>query len=318
MLRRVFTLVMLRGLITVVAITLLGVSPAKAAHLVYERDASREVVAAYADGSHAHVIARGRQPTIAPNGRLVGFFRISSAGVRSLYVVPWGGGRERRLASGVYGAGPPGGASLAWSRDSRFVVVGDESARGSYLINVKRDVKRLFRAPRSFGDASFSPRDNRFVVVDANDENQMYIANASGGRAKRFTHGVFTEWGRPGVAFTSGSSLALKPVGRRGRVLLAEDGEAFAVPAAWSSAGDVLLAAENMTGEGLFTPALVRLPGGDVTRLPQQFADIYSLSHDGTLLLAETADGSVVSMATDGTPTTKVLAAGATEATWTR
>jgi hypothetical protein len=309
---------MLRALITGVALALLGASPAAAARLAYERHGTRAIVAAYADGSHARVIARGSAPTISPNGRLVGFFRNDGVGATNLYVVPWKGGRERRLVKGAYGNGSPAGASIAWSRDSRFVVVGDINARGSYLVDVKRATRRLFRAPRSFGDASFSPRDNRFVVVDANDENQMYVASASGGPAKRFTHGAFTQWGTPGVAFNSASSLVLKPVGKPRRVLIAESGGPFAVPVAWSASGGVLLAAENMTGEGLFTPALVRLPSGSVSRLPEQFADIDGLARDGTLLLAETADGNVVSLATNGSGTTKLLATGATEPTWTR
>jgi hypothetical protein len=313
---------MLRILLVGIALALLTAAPSGAAVLVYERVATHEIVVAYADGSHAHVIAHGRHPTVSPNARLVAFFKIGAHGIGRLCVVARKGGPTRCLVSYAYGQGGYlASSSVPWSRDSRFVVVGDEAARGCYLVDVKRGTSRLMTAPRSFGEAAFSPRDDRFVVLDANDENQMYLGRAPAGRLKRFAHGGYPEWGPRGVAFDSGSGLVLKPVGEPRRVLIrGGDGEPFVVPIDWSLSGKTLLGAENIPDEQRwrFTPVLVRLPSGHVSRLPAEFAFIDALSRDGTLVLAETAEGNVVSMPTDGTATPKVLASGGTEATWTR
>src|SRR4051794_7095937 len=207
---------MFRTLLITVALVLLAAAPSAAAVLVYERPATHEIVAAYADGSHTRTIAHGRQPAVSPNGRLVAFFKRDREGVDTLCVVARKGGPTRCLLTGIFGQGGDlAASSIPWSRASRFVVVGDGAARGSYLVDVKRGTSRLMTAPRSYGGAAFSPHNDRFVVLDANDEGQMYVGRTPAGRLKRFAHGGFPEWGPAGVAFDSGPGLVLKPVGKR-------------------------------------------------------------------------------------------------------
>src|SRR3954471_20200758 len=276
---------MLRAVILAVAIGLLGAAPSAAAVLVYERPATHEITAAYADGSHARTIAYGRQPAVSPNGRLVAFFKRDRQGVDTLCVVARKGGPTRCLLTGVFGQGGDlAASSIPWSRGSRFVVVGDGAARGSYLVDVKRGTSRLMTAPRTYGGASFSPRDDRFVVLDANDEGQMYVGRTPAGRLKRFAHGGFPEWGPRGVAFDSGPGLVLKRVGEPRRVLIyVGDKQPFVIPIDWSSSGRTLLGAENVPEERLFHPLLVNLPSGHVSHLPGEFAFIDALSRDGKL-----------------------------------
>jgi serine/threonine protein kinase len=138
--------------------------------------------------------AQDLSPAWAPDGRQIAFLRENADGSSEVIVVPPLGGVERKLAQ-VATANRSG---LAWSRDSRFLVVSDrllgkgevgitridaQSGEKSWLVSAPPQTNRvLFPA--------FSP-DGTMLAFDVEIGawlSDTYLVNAQGGGLRRLTH----------------------------------------------------------------------------------------------------------------------------------
>lgn len=281
---------------------------ASGAVLVYQDPHTNDIYAAYATGSHARVIAHGREPFVSPDGRRVAFFkRARGQSLDNLYVVSTKGGRARLVVRDAWTQTDP----QMWSPDSRHLVVG--STYAAFLVDVVRRTHREVPL-ESFGGVSFSPSGKQFALVDANlRDPDIYVFRSDGSHPRLLAaEAGWPVWGRPGIAFSTGAGLVLKPgPGKRGRVL-----SRSARAIAWSADGGVLLGATRCDSPDSCRAVLIDPTTGATRELPFTFTPLDGLSGDGSLVLGE-MDGNVVSVRADGTKL-RVLAHEATAATWTR
>lgn len=301
-----------RAILFCLLVTLLSSAQARGAVLVYQRTASHDIVAAYATGSHARVIARGLYPVVSPNGRLVVFIKRRGAS-DDLYMVSVKGGRARMLAHDVFLLSDPGGD--VWSPDNRHVVVGDPSG-GGFVIDVIHRTLRTISLASDFGGGSFSPSGKQLAVDDARPRAaDVYVFDSDGSHPRHLAPGNFPSWGRPGIAFTAGNSVFLKPAPRKhDRTLLRPPSNEFAFPVAWSADGNALLAAQGQSFDSV-SAVLVDMRTGATRSPPSTFTSLDGLSRDGSVVLGEMG-GNVVTVRSDGE--LHVVARTATAASWTR
>jgi hypothetical protein len=294
-------------------VTLLPALDARAAVLVYQRRGSRDIVAAYATGSHARVIARGEAPVVSPDGRRVVFIKSRRSSL-DLYVVSTKGGRARLLArDAVLLSEPP---SDVWSPDNRHVVAGDLTGYGGFVLDVIRRTRRTVSLESDFGGGSFSPSGKQFAMVDAQPRRaDVYLFASDGSHQRHLAVGNFPVWGRRGIAFTAANAVVLKAAPRKhARTLLRPAPPDSALPIAWSADGNALLAAQGQSFDSL--SAVVIDPRTGATQSPPgTFSSVDGLSRDGSSILAETG-GNVVTVRSDGEQ--RVVARAATTASWTR
>jgi hypothetical protein len=285
---------------------------ASGAVLVYQDPHTNNIFAAYATGSHARVIAHGREPFVSPDGRRVAFFkRASRQADDDLYVVSTKGGRPRLVVRGAWTQTSP--RSQMWSPDSRHLVVGDVTGYDAFLVDVVRRTRRLVPLD-DFGGVSFSPSGKQLAIVDAQSRtSDIYVLRSDGSHTRHLAaEAGWPVWGRPGIAFSTGAGVVLKPgPGKRGRVL-----SRSARAIAWSADGGVLLGATRCDSPDSCRAVLIDPTTGATRELPFTFTPLDGLSGDGSLVLGE-MDGNVVSVRADGTKL-RVLAHEATAATWTR
>jgi hypothetical protein len=292
-------------------LALLVTSAARGAVLVYQDRHTNDILAAYATGSQARVIAHGHEPFVSPDGRRVAFFkRATRQSNDDLYVVSTKGGRPRLVARGAWTQTDP--RSQMWSPDSRHLVVGDVTGYAAFLVDVVRRTRRVVPLD-SFGGVSFSPSGKQFAIVDDHGRGaDIYVLRSDGSHSRHLAaEAGWPVWGRPGIAFATGAGVVLKPgPGKRGRRL------ASARPIAWSVDGSVLLGATRCDSVDSCRALLIDPTTGATRELPFTFTPLDGLSRDGSLVLGE-MDGNVVSARADGT-NLRVLAREATAATWTR
>jgi dipeptidyl aminopeptidase/acylaminoacyl peptidase len=290
-----------------------------AAVLVYQRPASRAIVAARADGSRPRVIAHGLRPSVAPDGRHVGFFKTDRNDNDMLYVVGIGGGRPRLLAREVFEVDTPPVAACDWSQDGRLVVVGDVHGTGAFVVDIGTGKRRRVPLESNYGGASFSPSGNQIAIVDAFPHGSfLHVITTSSERGHQVANGAYPLWSRAGIAFSEQTEmnpvLALKrrPSGRARQLVVSSGLVMYSV--AWSGDAATILAAEGDSFSAL-TALLVDRKSGASRSLPQTFTSVDGLSRDGNTVLAELGSN-VVAVASDGA--TKTLAPRAVAASWTR
>jgi dipeptidyl aminopeptidase/acylaminoacyl peptidase len=257
------------------------------------------------DGTQRVRLTEGRDPVLAPNGRLIVFLRPahSPAGTE-LYVVSVSGGEPRLLRRFV---GERAFVSeLVWSPSSRQIAV----AEGASLVLVDVDSGRARRfagtlRPRVVGveHPSFSP-DGRRIVFERYDQTggDLVVFDTRTGRTRRLTrdHRSFMPlWGPRGIAFNRGGFVRggdvwlLDPRGRKLR-RLTHGGDGI-YPAAWSAGGKRLLAANPAVHNGRLWA--VDLRSGRARDLTGWVGDLFpqGLSRDGRTILAAIGCGGLLS-----------------------
>ncbi len=160
-------------------------------------------------------------PAWAPDGRQIAFLRETPAGSSDVIVVPPLGGPERKLAH----VAAAGGWGLAWSRDSRFLVVADrhpsEDRTGLTRIDAQSGEKTwLATAPSGAQRVlfpAFSP-DGTTVAVDVESGawlGDTYLVDAAGGELRRLT---FDSGQSEGLAWDpAGGNVLFSRTSRLGR-----------------------------------------------------------------------------------------------------
>jgi Tol biopolymer transport system component len=257
------------------------------------------------DGTHRVRLTEGRDPVLAPNGRLIAFTRPahSPAGTE-LYVVSVSGGRPRLLRRFI---GRQAFVSeLVWSPTSRQLAV----AEGASLVLVDADSgrERRFagtRRPRVVGveHPSFSP-DGRRIVFERYDRTgaDLEIFDTRTGRTRTLTsdHRSFLPlWGPRGIAFNRGGFARGGDVwlldSRRRKLRRLTNTRAGVYPAAWSADGTRLLGAYPATHNGRLWAVDVR--SGRTRDLTGWVGDLFpqGLSRDGRTVLAAIGCGGMIS-----------------------
>jgi WD40 repeat protein len=310
---------------------LVTASPAQAV-LVYQRPSSGRLVAARDNGNHAHVIARPRGRVVAsavsPNGRWVVYVVQDSAlnadsDSGPAYIVSTTGGRVRLLAANDVQVLTSYPSSIAWSPDSRYVALGAAIDRRVVVIDVRSGKRRSIPLTDNlFDGASFSPSSTQLVVASGgsspDSSAELDVVRLRTLEQNGLGSGGLPEWGRRGLAYQNDEGLEL--IARPGGTprTLAPASEGFIYPIAWSRDGKRLLALKaGGSGAGLAEDrALLLAPATrSQAMLPQVFAEIDALSHDGRDVLG-IVDHDVVDAHADGT--THVFARDARSPSWNR
>jgi hypothetical protein len=308
--------------------------PPAAAVLVYTRDSAacnHPVVAAANDGRHAHVVASGRFPQVAPDGRRVVFVRCTSRHEDDLYVAPIAGGPARLLAHDV--DLPDDWGPHSWSADSGSVLVLDAAEGRVLVVDVRRARLRTLRLKPGvrLNGASFSPDGADIVLdeIDAGGERDSFVLATRGGtrRLSAFGHEARRPvWGPAGLAAeeadASADSVQLRSSATAPprAILLGGEGENLE-PVAWSGDGRVLLVVSVTLGLGLgqsglpATKAILITPSTAASVTIAGYAEFYDVSADGLSVLARQGRD-VVSVTGAGVAVT--LAASAQSASWSR
>lgn len=303
-----------------VAVAVCLVLPATAqATLVYQRSTNDRLIAARDDGTHARVIARLNEPVayvgVSPNGRWAAFLTtgspISDQNAGNICVIDLRGGRPRQLLKRDVSLSP-----IAWSPDSRHLVVGDVNASKAIVVDAATGAHFALHLDDGFffAGASFSPRGVRVAVgavpVSPTAEGDLDIFNAGSGEEVDVAgEGQTPAWGRRGFAYRDLDGLEFtSQVDGSARTLLPAADEP--VPVGWSANGRRLLA---VVGEG---EAHLLTPSENADRaLPQAFAEVDALSRDGAHVLG-VAGHDVVSVSAAGN--VRILARHARSASWNR
>jgi Tol biopolymer transport system component len=252
------------------------------------------------DGTHRVRLVEGRNPQLAPNGRLVAYARSP----RELYVVSISGGRPRLLRRGVGKHAFVSG--FVWSPTSRQIATVE--TKSLVLVDVGTGRARPFggtRRPRvvGVGDPSFSP-DGRRIVFDRFDRTggDLELFDTRTGRTRRLTRdhrSMFPVWGPRGIAFNragfvrGGDVWLLDP--RTGKSRRLTHTRAGIYPVAWSADGRRLLAANPATHNGRLWAVDVR--SGRARDLTGWVGDLFpqGLSRDGRTILAAIGCGGLLS-----------------------
>jgi Tol biopolymer transport system component len=133
-------------------------------------------------------------PAWSPDGRQIAFLRTSGPTSRELLLVSPLGGVERKLADLSQGVNPaPWLAAPAWTADSKFLAVRDETA--IVLVSAESGEKRKLTSPPDgwTGDwhAAFSPdgRTLAFARIRNGPTQDIFLAPVSdGSKARQLTH----------------------------------------------------------------------------------------------------------------------------------
>jgi len=146
-------------------------------------------------------------PRWSADGRTIAYVHHDESG-QSIMAVPIIGGRPREL---VHSAGWLGG--MDWSVDGASLVFAegtDEDAAGLFVLDLEGNARRALtpRPQQGIGDIApaCSPDGNTvaFVRVDGGGLQDIYLAPASGGAARRLTRGLLQvrglDWTRDGAS----------------------------------------------------------------------------------------------------------------------
>jgi Tol biopolymer transport system component len=302
----------------IAGIALLAVpAPARAA-LAY-RDAAGDVVVAHDDGSHPRVLARGREPSLSPDGRRLAFLTRSHCGCNAgrLHVIDTRGQHARVLAQSVYSPGfRP--LPLPWSPDSTRIAAAAYSQFGGYVFDLRRRRRHFVPSDFRLDGATFSPDSTRMIYEDSGGtcrEGRMVLLELASWRRTSLGCGEGAVWGRRGFAFLRGRGLyfVTRP-GQKKQLLMADDSGGL-VPIGWSNDGYRLLVIRPDPSTSALHALILDRRTGMTQTLSTSFTAISAISRNGRDVLGET-DGNVVAGADDGT--TKVLARNAGSPTWNR
>lgn len=305
--------------IAVVVAAALALPATANATLVYERASTHEIFAANDDGSNARVVAHGRHPVVAPNGKKVAYFVPKTGGGDDLAIVRLSDGRLRRAAHGVFS--PLSWAPSVWSPNSRYLAVADSEYAAADVVDSKSGKRRRILVDGDFGaaGAAFSP-DSRRIVIDSADahDDQLYVFSTNGRRSSHLAPGQVPVWSRSGLVYRpySGNVLLRRRLHRHARLLLRPADERLD-PIAWSGDAKVLLVGSfaGPPGSADYTAKLLRPSTGEVTTLSPHFSQLEAVDRHGQHVLGE-AGGDVVEADRSGSVT--VLAHDATSPSWTR
>jgi hypothetical protein len=254
------------------------------------------VVLAHADGTGAHTIAHGADPTVSPDGRWVAF-DVGRGAVQKLFVVATSGGKARLLARTE--------SLPLWSPSSDRIVTLD----GSGLVSIDLDghVTSLDTGPDvGSGGWSFSP-DGRWVVYDGSHEGScrsgLFVVRAAGGGRHLLTRGADGSpvWGERWIAFARQAPGCGGPAGLW---RVRPDGTGLARVLRWprhperngiygfypvaSAPGDGTLLANIASPDAWDVAIRVSAAARRYTRLPGYAVD---LSRDGRFALVEVLPG---------------------------
>jgi dipeptidyl aminopeptidase/acylaminoacyl peptidase len=251
------------------------------------------------DGTHRVRLVKGRNPQLAPNGRLIAYTR----SLRELYVVSISGGKPRlvRRAAGedAFISG------FVWSPTSRQIAVVE--TRSFVLVDVETGLAtpfgELHRPFAGVGNPSFSP-DGRRIVFNRVSETSGYLEvfDIRTGRTRRVTgdhRSMLPAWGPRGIAFNragivpGGDVWLLDPRTWKSRRLTHT--RAGIYPVAWSADGTRLLAANPAVHNGRLWAVDVRT--GRARDLTGWVGDLFpqGLSRDGKTVLAAIGCGGLIS-----------------------
>ncbi|MFN8202429.1 MAG: hypothetical protein U0S48_07690 [Solirubrobacteraceae bacterium] len=324
---------------------LLVLAPAASATLTYQAGVVRSTVwVANDDGSGAHKLAAGRNPSISPNGQAVAYGNRFSRATPVLRLIPTAGGTPRTILTN-WRYGP-----FAWSPDSRFIATqaGPEVGRQRLvLIDVATGQVRTV-ATGFFSGASFSPDSTQLVYGRARTDRlfaptNVEIAAVAGGAPRRLTtdgHSISPLWGPRQIVYTRWN----RPTGKHRRDdgpkyhlwLMNPDGSgrrqltkgripfllSGLTATAWSADGTRLLA--QFGGQDTTYPVAVDPATGRQRKLgsaTENGMDATGLSRDGTTVLgaypAFDDDPSVATVPYAGGRAT-VLVRHATMPSWNR
>jgi dipeptidyl aminopeptidase/acylaminoacyl peptidase len=240
------------------------------------------------DGTHRVRLVKGRNPQLAPNGRLVAYTR----GPSELYVVPISGGKPRLLRRIVGEKAFIVG--FVWSPTSREIVTVEP--RSLVLVDVETGRARPFG--RAGGDPSFSPDGSR-IVFDRFDQTgadlELFDTRTAHTRKLTSDHrSMYPVWGPRGIAYERDGDVWL-PDPDRGRARRLTHTRARIYPAAWSADGRRLLAANPAIHNGRLWAVDVRT--GRARDLTGWVGDLFpqGLSRNGRTILAAIGCGGTVS-----------------------
>ncbi|HKP89962.1 MAG TPA: hypothetical protein VJT75_08305 [Thermoleophilaceae bacterium] len=290
----------------------LAVSPVPAqALLVYQRPATSEIVAARDDGTQRRVIAYGKTPIVAPDGKRVAFVTKRGSDY-DLKVVTLHDGQVRLLLRNILPGDPA--HAFAWSPDGRSIAIGSAIEFREALVDVDKRTHRYLKLGGTPGSATFSPDSTKvlFELVHPRDKD-LLIARVADGGARFVDSGGSPTWGAVGFAYRRDPKGILFRKHAEANPTIARS-RGHAQPRDWSADGDSLLAV------GGRAPAdrralLIDRRTGHTLFLPQRFTAIEDLSRNGHAVLGEAA-GNVVAARRDGS--SKVLARNATTPSWTK
>ena len=179
--------------------------------VVYERVGSHHVMAARDDGTHKRLITPGYLPALSPNGKLVSFLRPGSGDNSELWVARLDGSNARRLLYNLYL--DPHGAVRGWSPNSRYIVAGDPSSGGAYIVDLKRDVVHSIGTGNGFtyGGATFAPDSRRAVFEQPalRGASDLVVRDATGKHPRHVANGDTPLWGAGGLAFHGDAGFPL-------------------------------------------------------------------------------------------------------------
>jgi dipeptidyl aminopeptidase/acylaminoacyl peptidase len=273
--------------------------------LVFERHAgpadtsSSSVWRAQVTGKRQVRLTRGERPLISPDGRWIVFLRNGQSGPDSqLWLISSTGGRSTLLRQADGKAARIG--AVQWLSDSARLLVVESSGR--FLID--RRTRAVTQIPPGnsgwSGPATFSPDGSMmaFTVAD-NTGSDIYSMPLTGGSPTRITFDHMSSepvWGPTGeIAFYRGRSdgdiWLMVPDGSQVRQLT--KARAGIVPFAWSSDGRRLLAINPPVRNGRLWAVDVR--AGLVHARTRPSPDLFArgFSHDGKLILAGFACGTL-------------------------